>query len=137
MSAGSLRPFPATPRRPRSAGATMDVCHVPAKQRGGGNDKVGRRLRVDKGEAAARHWRCGGSAHGYAATRSALLNDTASTDQRPGHLPGLEHLAEAAIARAARHQASLHGIDAGEPTMAHPPVVDLRVRGHPAQSVSV
>ncbi|MGB1389754.1 MAG: gamma-glutamyltransferase family protein [Paracoccaceae bacterium] len=55
----------------------------------------------------------------YAATRSALLNDTASTDQRPGHLPGLEHLAEAAIARAARHQASLHGIDAGEPTMAH------------------
>ena len=55
----------------------------------------------------------------YAAERRALIGATASHEQRPGVLPGLEHLAQAAIDRAARSAAVTVGADAGEPTMAH------------------
>lgn len=55
----------------------------------------------------------------YAATRRALIGDTASLEQRPGRLPGLEHQADAAIARAARDFSAARGASAGEPTMAH------------------
>ncbi|SDI37799.1 gamma-glutamyltransferase family protein [Lutimaribacter saemankumensis] len=56
----------------------------------------------------------------YAAARRALLGQQASLDQRPGRIPGLEHLADAYIARAkAREQAASGGVGAGEPTMAH------------------
>ncbi|WP_428928896.1 gamma-glutamyltransferase family protein [Marinibacterium sp. SX1] len=55
----------------------------------------------------------------YAADRAALITDRASFDQRPGRVPGLDHLARAAIDRAAaRHEAEV-GSDGGEPTMAH------------------
>jgi gamma-glutamyltranspeptidase/glutathione hydrolase len=54
----------------------------------------------------------------YAATRAALIGSAASTDQRPGRLPGLEHLADAAIARA-RDIRMGGGTGTGEPTMAH------------------
>ncbi len=55
----------------------------------------------------------------YADSRSGLIGDTASFDHRPGTLPGYEHWAEAAIARASHtyESGSAHG--AGEPTMAH------------------
>lgn len=55
----------------------------------------------------------------YAQNRRALIEDRASTDQRPGLLPGFDHLAKAAIDRATaagRHEA---GVGGGEPTMAH------------------
>ncbi|MEE4135331.1 MAG: gamma-glutamyltransferase family protein [Desulforhopalus sp.] len=55
----------------------------------------------------------------YAASRRALINDRANLDQRPGHLPGLEHLAAAAVDRAARLAGGPAGATAGEPTMAH------------------
>ncbi|MCB1339566.1 MAG: gamma-glutamyltransferase family protein [Pseudooceanicola sp.] len=55
---------------------------------------------------------------GYADERRALIGPQASLEQRPGRIPGFEHLAEAAIARAAR-KAQARGIGAGEPTMAH------------------
>jgi gamma-glutamyltranspeptidase / glutathione hydrolase len=55
----------------------------------------------------------------YAASRRALINDRANLDQRPGHLPGLEHLAAAAVHRAARVVAGPAGATAGEPTMGH------------------
>ena len=55
----------------------------------------------------------------YAATRAPLIGDTASLDQRPGMIPGLEHLAEAAITRARGAGPVPVGADAGEPTMAH------------------
>ncbi len=55
----------------------------------------------------------------YAASRRALINDRANLDQRPGHLPGLEHLAAAAVHRAARVVAGPAGANAGEPTMGH------------------
>jgi gamma-glutamyltranspeptidase / glutathione hydrolase len=55
----------------------------------------------------------------YAASRRALINDRASLQQRPGHLPGLEHLATAAVHRAARMVAGPAGATAGEPTMGH------------------
>jgi len=55
----------------------------------------------------------------YAASRRALINDRANLDQRPGHLPGLEHLAAAAVERAARLAGGPAGATSGEPTMAH------------------
>ena len=55
----------------------------------------------------------------YTAQRRALIDARASMDQRPGRLPGLEHLAEDAVARAARDVAATQGVSAGEPTMAH------------------
>ncbi len=55
----------------------------------------------------------------YAAERRKLIGASASLDQRPGRLPGLEHLADAAIARAARDFSAARGASAGEPTMAH------------------
>ncbi len=55
----------------------------------------------------------------YGAERARLIGPEASMEQRPGRLPGLEHLADAAIARAARDFEAARGISAGEPTMAH------------------
>lgn len=55
----------------------------------------------------------------YGAERAKLISDRASLEQRPGRLPGLEHLADAAIARAGRDFEAARGISAGEPTMAH------------------
>lgn len=55
----------------------------------------------------------------YAAGRAAQIADTASMEQRPGALPGLAPLAQAAVDRAARRVEVEIGADAGEPTMAH------------------
>lgn len=55
----------------------------------------------------------------YAAHRRALITDRANLEQRPGRIAGLEHLAEAAIERAARDFNAARGASAGEPTMAH------------------
>jgi gamma-glutamyltranspeptidase/glutathione hydrolase len=56
----------------------------------------------------------------YADGRRGLLGNSASLEQRPGRVPGFEHQADAAIARAmAREQAAGGGVGAGEPTMAH------------------
>ncbi|QDY70984.1 gamma-glutamyltransferase family protein [Qingshengfaniella alkalisoli] len=55
----------------------------------------------------------------YAAERAKLITDTASTEQRPGRLPGYEAWADAAIRRAATDFDVNKGADAGEPTMAH------------------
>ena len=55
----------------------------------------------------------------YAAERRALIGPDASHDQRPGRVPGFEHLADAYIARAARDFAAATGASAGEPTMSH------------------
>lgn len=55
----------------------------------------------------------------YAAERAALIGDTASMEQRPGNIPGLEHLAQAAIDRAEKLTQVSVGSDVGEPTMAH------------------
>lgn len=55
----------------------------------------------------------------YAVERAGLIEDTASLEQRPGRIPGLEHLAKDAIARAATDFAAARGASAGEPTMAH------------------
>ncbi|MBF9030121.1 gamma-glutamyltransferase family protein [Rhodobacterales bacterium HKCCE3408] len=55
----------------------------------------------------------------YAATRRALIGRTASREQRPGHIPGFEAWAKAAIARAGQDFADGPGVGAGEPTMAH------------------
>lgn len=55
----------------------------------------------------------------YAAERAKLIGQQASLDQRPGRLPGLDHLAEDAIARAATDFDAARGASAGEPTMAH------------------
>jgi gamma-glutamyltranspeptidase/glutathione hydrolase len=54
----------------------------------------------------------------YNAERAALIGNTASLEQRPGRVPGLEHLADAYIERAAR---DFGAADAApqEPTMAH------------------
>ncbi len=54
----------------------------------------------------------------YAAERRALIGAEASTEQRPGRIPGFEHLADAAIMRAGRSYDLAVGADAGEPTMA-------------------
>ncbi|MDT8343601.1 MAG: gamma-glutamyltransferase family protein [Thermohalobaculum sp.] len=59
----------------------------------------------------------------YAAARRPLIGATASREQRPGRIAGLEHLADAAIARAHRRVVAeagvTAGVTAGEPTMAH------------------
>lgn len=55
----------------------------------------------------------------YGAERARLIGPSASMEQRPGRIPGLEHLAEAAIARAATDFEAAKGVSAGEPTMAH------------------
>ena len=55
----------------------------------------------------------------YAAIRSKAIGDTASLDQRPGHIPGYEAWAGAAIRRASQPFAPGEAIGAGEPTMAH------------------
>lgn len=55
----------------------------------------------------------------YAAERARLIGDSASLEQRPGRLPGLEHLADDAITRAATDFNAARGVSAGEPTMAH------------------
>ncbi len=55
----------------------------------------------------------------YAAERRAMIGAEASHEQRPGRVPGFEHLADAYIARAARAFAAPEGASAGEPTMAH------------------
>ncbi len=55
----------------------------------------------------------------YAAGRRGLIGAQASHEQRPGRIEGLEHQAEAAVARAARLADLEVGADAGEPTMAH------------------
>ena len=55
----------------------------------------------------------------YAASRRAEIGEEASQDLRPGRIPGHEHLAAAAISRAARYRADAAGPGTGEPTMAH------------------
>lgn len=55
----------------------------------------------------------------YGAARRDLISDTASLDQRPGRVPGFDHLADAFLARAARPVPQDRGIGIGEPTMAH------------------
>lgn len=55
----------------------------------------------------------------YGAERAKLITAEASLEQRPGRIPGFEHLADAAIARASRDFAAATGASAGEPTMAH------------------
>lgn len=55
----------------------------------------------------------------YAAQRRKLMSDNANMDQRPGRLPGLEYLADAAIARAEKNFEATRGLSAGEPTMSH------------------
>ncbi|QBF32667.1 gamma-glutamyltransferase family protein [Thalassococcus sp. S3] len=54
----------------------------------------------------------------YADIRRALITDTASDLQRPGRVPGFEHLAEAYVERAARDFGVAEAV-AQEPTMAH------------------
>ncbi|MCL4187723.1 MAG: gamma-glutamyltransferase [Rhodobacteraceae bacterium] len=60
----------------------------------------------------------------YLNARAGLIGAEASLEQRPGRLPGLAHLADAAIARAARGSAAggppaTAAMGLGEPTMAH------------------
>ena len=55
----------------------------------------------------------------YAQQRRAMIGDTASMDQRPGQIDGLEHLAQAFQTRAAREAIEGTGPGVGEPTMAH------------------
>lgn len=55
----------------------------------------------------------------YAAERRALIGSDASQEQRPGRVPGFEHLADAYIARAAHDFQANTGASAGEPTMSH------------------
>ncbi len=54
----------------------------------------------------------------YNAARARLIGKEASVDQRPGRVPGFEHLADAYIERAARDY-GVSGVGAQEPTMAH------------------
>lgn len=55
----------------------------------------------------------------YATERAKLIGPKASLEQRPGRLPGLEHLADDAILRANTDFNAARGVSAGEPTMAH------------------
>ncbi|MEZ5837349.1 MAG: gamma-glutamyltransferase family protein [Geminicoccaceae bacterium] len=55
----------------------------------------------------------------HAAGRRALLGERASLEQRPGHIPGLEAWAQAAVRRASAAVEGGVGAGAGEPTMAH------------------
>lgn len=54
----------------------------------------------------------------YGAERAKLIDDTASLEQRPGRVPGFEHLADAYLDRATR-DFGVEGVAAQEPTMAH------------------
>ncbi|MEO3479748.1 gamma-glutamyltransferase family protein [Phaeobacter sp. CAU 1743] len=54
----------------------------------------------------------------YNAERRKLITDKASTEQRPGRVPGFEHLADAYVARAAR-DFNVGQVAAQEPTMSH------------------
>ncbi|MEP3329052.1 gamma-glutamyltransferase family protein [Sedimentitalea sp.] len=54
----------------------------------------------------------------YGAGRAKLIDDTASLEQRPGRVPGFEHLADAYLDRATR-DFGVEGVAAQEPTMAH------------------
>ncbi|CTQ31994.1 gamma-glutamyltransferase family protein [Jannaschia rubra] len=54
----------------------------------------------------------------YNADRAALIGRDASMEQRPGRVPGFEHLADAYVARAAR-DFQVAQVGAQEPTMAH------------------
>ncbi|UWQ23155.1 gamma-glutamyltransferase family protein [Jannaschia sp. W003] len=54
----------------------------------------------------------------YAAERAALIGPEASHEQRPGRVPGFEHLADAYVARAAR-DFGVRDAAPQEPTMAH------------------
>ncbi|MCK0149199.1 gamma-glutamyltransferase family protein [Marivita sp. S6314] len=54
----------------------------------------------------------------YNAERRALIGETASFEQRPGRVPGFEHLADAYVARAAR-DFQVGNVAAQEPTMSH------------------
>ena len=55
----------------------------------------------------------------YAVARRAQIGATASLEQRPGAIDGLEAWAKSAIARASHDFATGPGVGAGEPTMAH------------------
>ncbi len=55
----------------------------------------------------------------YGRERATLISSQASLDLRPGEIEGHEHLAKAAIARAARKIDVLEDPATGEPTMAH------------------
>ena len=55
----------------------------------------------------------------HASARATLIGATASHEQRPSRLPGYEHLADAAIARAVSLSGGDVNASAGEPTMAH------------------
>ena len=55
----------------------------------------------------------------YASARRALIGPQASLAHRPGRVPGFEHLADGAIARAERFATEPGAGAAGEPTMAH------------------
>ena len=54
----------------------------------------------------------------YNDARRALITDTASHDQRPGRVPGHDHLADACLDRATR-DFGLGAVAAQEPTMSH------------------
>lgn len=54
----------------------------------------------------------------YNGARAALITDQASLQQRPGHVPGFEHLADAYIARSAQ-DFGVKEAAPQEPTMAH------------------
>ncbi|SLN53746.1 Putative gamma-glutamyltransferase YwrD [Falsiruegeria litorea R37] len=56
---------------------------------------------------------------GYAAERRTLIGATASTEQRPGRLPGHDAWVEAMLAHANLSYEPGHAIGAGEPTMSH------------------
>lgn len=54
----------------------------------------------------------------YGAERARMIGDSASTEQRPGRVPGFEHLADAYVARS-KQDFGVSGVAAQEPTMAH------------------
>lgn len=54
----------------------------------------------------------------YGAERAKLIGASASMDQRPGRVPGFEHLADAYLARSVQ-DFGVAGVAAQEPTMAH------------------
>lgn len=54
----------------------------------------------------------------YNSERRKLITDQASTEQRPGRVPGFEHLADAYIERSAR-DFNVGPVEAQEPTMSH------------------
>ncbi|WP_164659697.1 gamma-glutamyltransferase family protein [Tropicibacter sp. Alg240-R139] len=55
----------------------------------------------------------------YATKRRAMIGSVASTEQRPGRLPGYTAWVEAMLAHAALSHVPKHAIGAGEPTMSH------------------